>query len=308
MTDPADPPTQPGEVAAGGARPGLAFSTLGCPGADLDEVIGYATANGCGGVELRYAEGEPVHPGLSTSELAATGRRLSGAGVVPLALASYIRVAAEAPDDKVVADLRRHLETAHALGARHIRVFPGGGDPSPAADTRAARRLAAVADAAASAGIGILLETHDSHRRAADAARVLATAATAAGLDADHAGDAADHAHHAGDAGGTGGVPLGAIWDVMHTWLGGETPAESAAALYPWLGYVQVKDIPSAEDRTPVAPGDGVLPLAAVLAELRDRGYRGWISLEYERAWHPEVPPLPDVLPAFVSHLAALGW
>jgi sugar phosphate isomerase/epimerase len=264
----------------------------------LAEVIGYAAANGCSGVELRYAEGEPVHPGLSTAELAATGRRLSDAGVVPLALASYIRVAAEgtaagdALDDAVVADLRRHLEAAQALGAHHIRVFPGGGEASPAADARAARRLAAVADAAASAGVGILLETHDSHRRSTDAARVLRSAATTAGLD------------HAG----AGGVPLGAIWDVMHTWLAGETPAESAVALYPWLGYVQVKDIRSAEDRTPVAPGDGVLPLAAVVTELRDRDYRGWISLEYERAWHPEVPPLPDVLPTFVSHLAELGW
>jgi sugar phosphate isomerase/epimerase len=272
---------------------GLAFSTLGCPGVALDEVIGYAVGNGCGGVELRYAEGEPVHPGLSTAELAATGERLSDAGIVPLALASYIRVAAEATDGEVVADLRRHLEAAQALGARYIRVFPGGGEPSPAADARAARRLAAVADAAASAGVGILLETHDSHRRAADGARVLATAATSAGLEKTE---------------NRAGVPLGAIWDVMHTWLGGETPAESAVAIFPWLGYVQVKDIPSAEDRTPVAPGAGVLPLAAVLAELRDRDYQGWISLEYERAWHPEVPPLPEVLPTFVAHLAELGW
>lgn len=279
----------------------LAFSTLGCPGVALDEVIGYAVGNGCGGVELRYAEGEPVHPGLSPAELAATGERLSDAGVVPLALASYIRVAAEATDDEVVADLHRHLEAAQALGARYIRVFPGGGEPSPAADARAARRLAAVADAAASAGVGVLLETHDSHRRAADGARVLATAATSAGLE--KANEKADE-----KAKDRAGVPLGAIWDVMHTWLGGETPAESAVAIFPWLGYVQVKDIPSAEDRTPVPPGAGVLPLAAVLAELRDRDYRGWISLEYERAWHPEVPPLPEVLPTFVAHLAELGW
>jgi sugar phosphate isomerase/epimerase len=277
---------------------GLAFSTLGCPGVALAEVVGYAVTNGCAGLELRYAEGEPVHPGLSTTELAATGRRLADAGIVPLALASYIRVAAEGPvagdalGDAVVSDLHRHLEAAQALGAGYIRVFPGGGGAGPAADARAARRLAAVADAAAAAGVGILLETHDSHRRATDAARVLRAATEAAATEA---------------AGGRG-VPLGAIWDVMHTWLAGETPAESAAALFPWLGYVQVKDVPAADDRTPVPPGEGVLPLADVLGELRRRDYQGWISLEYERAWHPEVPALPDVLPTFVSHLAELGW
>jgi sugar phosphate isomerase/epimerase len=64
---------------------------------------------------------------------------------------------------------------------------------------------------------------------------------------------------------------------------------------------VQLKDVPSADDTSPVAPGDGVLPLADVLAELRARGYSGWISLEWERAWHPDAAPLADVLPRFVE-------
>ncbi|MGA8113358.1 MAG: TIM barrel protein, partial [Actinocatenispora sp.] len=131
----------------------------------------------------------------------------------------------------------------------------------------------------------VLLETHDSHRRAADAARVVAGAAERSGVS------------------GPDGVPLGVVWDVLHTWLGGETPARSAELLRPWLGYVQLKDVASAADTTPVATGDGVLPLPAVLAELRRYGYAGWVSLEYERAWHPEIPPLERVLPRFTDYL-----
>jgi sugar phosphate isomerase/epimerase len=264
----------------------IAFATLGCPGLPLEEVIALASAHGCTGVEFRYADGEPVHPGLSTSEIQAVGRRLTDAGITPVALDSYVRVAAEGPaDEEVVADLHRHIEVAAVLGAGFVRVFPGGGEPKPAVNERAARRLAAVADAAREAGVGVLLETHDSHRRGQDAARVLSRAAELSGLST------------------VDGTPLGAIWDVMHTWLGGETPTESAVALAPWLGYVQLKDIPGPEDRTPVAPGAGVLPLRDVLAELRQRDYSGWVSLEYERAWHPEIPPLADILPTFTEYL-----
>ncbi|GAA4217362.1 sugar phosphate isomerase/epimerase family protein [Actinocatenispora rupis] len=261
----------------------IAFATLGCPGLPLDEVIGLATGSGCTGVEFRYADGEPIHPGLSARQLAETGDRLRDNGITPLALDSYIRVAGEADDGEVVADLHRHIEAAATLGARYVRVFPGGGTPSPVADDRAVRRLAAVAEAARAANVGVLLETHDSHRRADDAVRVVAAAADAAGVST------------------VDGVPLGVIWDVMHTWLGGETPAESAATVAPWLAYVQLKDIPSADEKAPVAPGTGVLPLGEVLGELRSRGYAGWLSLEWERAWHPEAAPLAEVLPGFVA-------
>jgi len=261
----------------------IAFATLGCPGLPLAEVIDLATANGCTGVEFRYSEGEPVHPGLSTVELADVGARLADAGITPVALDSYVRVAAETDDDEVVADLRRTIVAARALGAPYVRVFPGGGEPSRAANDRAARRLAAVADAAGEAAVGVLLETHDSHARGADAAAVLEDAAGRANVST------------------VDGVPLGVIWDVMHTWLGGETPTESAALLAPWLGYVQLKDIAAADDRTPVTPGTGILPLTDVLAELANRTYPGWLSLEYERAWYPDIPPLSEVLPAYAE-------
>ncbi|HEY3507146.1 MAG TPA: sugar phosphate isomerase/epimerase family protein [Actinocatenispora sp.] len=271
----------------------IAFATLGCPGLPLADVIGLATAHGCTGVEFRYADGEPIHPGLTGAELSGIGDRLRDNGITPLALDSYIRVAGEADDAEVVADLRRHIDAAAALGSPYVRVFAGGGAsrpgerPSRAADDRAVRRLAAVAEAARAANVGVLLETHDSHRRADDAVRVVAGAADAAGVST------------------VDGMPLGLIWDVMHTWLGGETPAESAAAVAGWLGYVQLKDVPSVDDKTPVPPGAGVLPLARVLAELRARGYEGWISLEWERAWHPEVAPLADVLPGFAALAAS---
>lgn len=259
----------------------LAFSTLGVPGLPLSDVLGLATAHGYHGVELRAHPEEPVHPGLTPDERAAAAAGFKSAGVELLGLAGYARVAAPGDDEAVVTEIRTLLDLARDLGALYIRVFPGGGTgQSPEeADETAARRLGTAAEYAADLGVRILLETHDSHRTGADAMRVL-------GL--------------------VGHPRVGALWDVMHTWLGGEQPAESYLALAPHLGYVQVKDIASAEDTTPLPLGAGVLPLTEVVDVLSRHGWDGWLCWEYEKRWYESAAPLPDLLDAGREHLTRL--
>ncbi|WP_181809617.1 sugar phosphate isomerase/epimerase family protein, partial [Streptomyces shenzhenensis] len=99
---------------------------------------------------------------------------------------------------------------------------------------------------------------------------------------------------------------VGALWDVMHTWLGGEQPAETYAALAPYLGYVQVKDIASADDTTPLPLGAGVLPLSDCVEVLARHGWDGWLCWEYEKRWYESAAPLPDLLGAGREHLDRL--
>jgi len=284
----------------------LAFSTLGVPGLQLRDAIRLAADHGFDGLELRAHPDEPVHPGLSKAERAAVADEFAAAGVQVLALAGYVWVAGPGEDGPVLEEARRLLELARDVGASYVRVFPGGAydaayaeeEAAPSedgggphlpggsrADAAAVRRLAALAPVAAEAGVRILLETHDSHRTAADAARILA---------------AVGHPH------------AGALWDVLHTWLGGEAPAESHRLLAPYLGYVQVKDVGSAEDCTPLPPGAGVLPLAEVVRSAAGTGANspgtagGWLCWEYEKLWYPQVPELPELLPAVRERLSAL--
>ncbi|WP_369036035.1 MULTISPECIES: sugar phosphate isomerase/epimerase family protein [Streptomyces] len=259
----------------------LAFSTLGVPGLPLPDVLRLATAHGYHGVELRTHPEEPVHLGLTLAERADVAAEFKASGVEILGLAGYVRVAAPGADEPVLADLRALLELARDLGAPFVRVFPGGGtEQSPEeADAAAARRLGTAAEYAADLGVRILLETHDSHRTGAAAIRVL---------------------------GPVGHRQVGALWDVMHTWLGGEQPSESYAALAPHLGYVQVKDIASAEDTTPLALGAGVLPLSECVEVLSRHGWDGWLCWEYEKRWYEAAAPLEGLLGAGHDHLARL--
>ncbi|MFF8971415.1 sugar phosphate isomerase/epimerase family protein [Streptomyces sp. NPDC014995] len=259
----------------------LAFSTLGVPGLPLADVLRLASAHGYHGVELRTHPEEPVHLGLGPDERAEAAAAFKEAGVEILGLAGYARVAAPGDDQPVIEEMRGLIGLAHDLGAPFVRVFPGGSDAqSPAeADAVAARRLGAAARYAADLGVRVLLETHDSHRTGAAAMRVL-------GL--------------------VGHRQVGALWDVMHTWLGGEQPQETYAALSPYLGYVQVKDIASAEDTTPLALGAGVLPLAECVEVLSRHGWDGWLCWEYEKRWYEAAEPLDGLLGPGRGHLARL--
>ncbi|MBO1419190.1 sugar phosphate isomerase/epimerase [Streptomyces sp. FH025] len=256
----------------------IAYSTLGVPGLPLAEAAGLAADHGWDGLELRCATGESVHPDMTVGERRTAVRTLRAHGLTPLALASYVGVAAPGPDAPVTDALRSHLHLAADLGAAAVRVFPRGGDgPRAEADARAARRLAAVAGEAQRLGVRVLVETHDSHRSGRAVAGLLEQASHPA---------------------------LGALWDLMHTHLAGETPAESHAALGPHLGHVQVKDIAGPHDLTPLPLGAGTLPIADCLGLLPPGA---WVCWEYEAPWHPAAAPLPPLLAAGAAFLAAAG-
>ncbi|MFB6809543.1 sugar phosphate isomerase/epimerase family protein [Streptomyces sp. NPDC056387] len=257
-----------------------AFSTLGLPGAPLHRSAALAAAHGYDGLELRAHPEEPLHPGTPPADRAAGLRTLKAAGVAVLGVAGYARVAAPGADEPVLADLHALVRLAADLEAPYVRVFPGGaGQPPAVADAHAVRRLAAAAPFAERHGVRVLLETHDSHRTGSAAARVLDRVAQC-------------------------GAGAGALWDVLHTWLGGESPAESRRALHRHLGYIQVKDVASALDLTPLGLGAGVLPLAEAVAAVPPES---WLCWEYEKRWYPGAAELSGQLARGREHLAHLA-
>lgn len=250
----------------------LALSTLGLPGASLAEAAEVAVRGGCAGLELRVALDTGVHPGMDTVTARAI---LADAGLTALAVCGYARIAAPG-DDAVVDALAAEVRLAAGLGARYVRVFPGGTD-----EAAAARRLRAIAPVAAASGVVIAVETHDSHATGAAVARLLEIAAVP----------------------GT----TAAIWDLLHPWRNGEDPADTLAALGDHLAYVQVKDAVSADDTTPVPICEGAVPLTAAAEVLRAAGYAGWVSLEWERTWYPGAAPVERVLPGAADWVRGLN-
>lgn len=220
-------------------------------------------------VQLRCAADEPVHIGLSPAARRAARETLADDGLILIGLATYVKLTDGAPA------FDEHLELAHALGAPALRLMPGGPEPGstrPATHPphavleRAAESLARVAQRAAGSGVRLLVETHDAFLRGSDLSRLLTLA--------------------------QGGPSVGAIWDALHPWRAGESPAATAAALAPWLAEVQVKDVAAADRLLPLVPGTGAVPLTGVLTSARATGFDGPVVLEHEARWYADAAPI----------------
>lgn len=259
------------------------LSSLGCPELPLEAVLALAARHRVPAVELRAVGGTVEladYFGREYGSPASLLERLRDAPVRIAALDASLHLvgATAAERDQLAA----YGTWADGLGIARIRVFDGGNraddaELAAAAETmqwwQALRRERAWQT-------DLMVETHDSLITAERVNRFLAA------------------------------VPGTAIlWDAHHTWRkGGEDPVVTWRAIRPSVVHVHVKDsigVPSARHPfTYVLPGDGGFPVAPLLASLAADGYGGPVSLEWERMWHPDLPPLDDALRV----AAERGW
>lgn len=187
--------------------------------------------------------------------------------------------------------IRRVIEYAGVLGAKYIRIYAGNyaqTDTDPDGRKRAClvdsmRRLG---EEAQRAGVTLVMENHFN---------------TMTVSAADSISVAQEINHPA----------VGILYDQANLTFTGNEPWERALELqFAEIRYTHVKDLvfrgenteftssdvshPKEEERnvTTKIVGEGVIPWPAILQALKDRGYEGWLSLEYERRWHPQ--DIPD--------------
>ena len=175
-----------------------------------------------------------------------------------------------------------------------MRVFGGAlaaSGPLRTEQLRAAARvLQSAAPLARRLGVAIGVETHDSFSASSTVAELLALT------------DPAPVDPAAAYSGWTG-----AVWDSHHPHRMGEQPAEVYANLGSRILLAQVKDA----RRTPggdwqlVLLGEGEVPVADMLRLLVAGGYPHWISVEWEKRWHPEIEAPEVALPQHLNLLTA---
>ena len=256
----------------------IAFSTLAFPDATLAAAASAGRRWGYSGIELRLIDGELIDPAMPAARRAQVKRTLAAAGLPVVAVDSSIRLTGEDPGP----ELRRFLQLRRASGrprwcgcsAARSRPAPGAPGPAPARrgcsrrPCRWPRRL----------GVAIGVETHDAFSASSVVAELLAL------------------------------VPsdlVGAVWDSHHPHRMGETPAEVYANLGPRILLAQVKDARREADGEwqLVLLGAGEVPVRDMLGLLAAGGYPHWISVEWEKRWHPEIAE-PEV--ALPQHLELL--
>jgi sugar phosphate isomerase/epimerase len=263
--------------------PRIAFSTLAFPDATLASAASLGRSWGYSGIELRLIDGELIDPAMPAADRIQVKRTVTASGLPVVAVDSSIRLT----DDDPGPELARFLKLASDWEAPLVRVF-GGALAARQTDRQkqlraAARVLESSVPLAERLGVAIGVETHDAFSASSVVAELLALidpAAVASGA-------------------------VGAVWDSHHPHRMGETPAEVYANLGSRILLAQVKDARRKADRDwqLVLLGEGEVPVRDMLERLAAGGYPHWISVEWEKRWHPEIEE-PEV--ALPQHLDLL--
>ncbi len=291
-----------------------AFSTLSCPDWTYRQIVELGKQFGFDGVEIRQVARETdllKVPEFQPTRLSESVELLRSTGFEVRGLASSVRFDAPQANvrDEQVEIGKANLDLAKALGASFVRVF---GDVVPDAGQVEARRTAVqhIADGlqrlgeyAVTLDLDVVIETH---------------------------GDFADSRLMQETMNLVESPAVGVLWDTHHPWrFYGETLAETFTRIQPWVRHTHWKDSISKPRHAVEAAGEeaasaahqlmsghqhadyvlfrgGEFPALECMRLLRDSGYAGWYSLEWEKMWHPDIEDPEIALPLFPPKMREL--
>jgi sugar phosphate isomerase/epimerase len=260
------------------------LSTLGCADLELDAAITLARRFGLRQLELRALANRLDLPDYLTERFgspAGLAAHLRSTGMsIPVLDTSFSLADREARERD---DFLAFVPWAEALGTRYLRVFDGfqfaPSDPVAAVDAATATVCWWQKMRARNGwSVDMVVETHDLLCASTEALRFEAR------LD----------------------TPVPILWDTWHTWCkGGEKINATWNALRAYVRHVHIKDGVRESVRqfqyTYRIPGTGEFPLRELADLLTQAAYTGSICLEWERLWHPYLPPVEEALAAVIQ-------
>jgi sugar phosphate isomerase/epimerase len=242
----------------------------------LEEAFALAEGEGIDAVELRALGGRVDLPAYLKDKYgtpAALADKVRGRSAQIVSFGTSLRATEAGPAERE--QFLEFVPWAEAVGARWLRIFDSEKGMDAADYARAATTMRWWREQRAAAGwrVDVMVETHGSMTTTATIRRFLEEAPGAS-----------------------------ILWDTHHTWKkGGEDPLETWRAIRANVVHVHVKDsisLPSGRHPfTFVLPGAGEFPMASLAPVLRAE-FDGAVSLEWEKLWHPSLPPLAEALAA----------
>jgi sugar phosphate isomerase/epimerase len=262
----------------------FAFSTVGCPKWDFDTIVARAREYGYGGVEVRGFLNEAnvltaANPFLSDPRKVRD--TFARGGVEIACLASSISMTQNRRRDaRALDDLRTYVDTANQLECPLVKVFDTqvkAGQSRAGAGVILGDWLMRSADYAADHGVVIVVENALSFRSSKEMWSIL------------------DRLSH---------PSIACCWDVFNAAMIGESPQVSVPTLNSRIQYTHVKDAKLGPlGATYTKLGEGDVQVQRFVDRLRGIGYTGWITLEWEKAWLPNIAEPEEVFPDAVKKL-----
>lgn len=265
----------------------LCFNTLACPDWSLREVLENAQKYGYQAVEIRGIKSDVDilnSPEFAPSRIPDIRKMSEDFGVKILNLNSSVVLHEYEPDKRAknLDTAKRYIDLAQQLDCPFVRVFP---DKFPkekskefALDTIKSNYETLI-DYCKGSKVKVLLDAHGDLVWSEDLLKMMQ------GLDKKH---------------------VGIIWDFFNMHLiTKESPQKMYETLKSYIEIVQIKDgffkPNNAYEYT--LTGKGEVPINEILGIIEGDKYKGFISFEWEKRWHPELPNPEVALPSFVDYI-----
>jgi len=263
----------------------FAFSTLGCPDWPIEKVAAAAKELGYDGVEIRGIRRVldlTKAPEFAPANIEATRSLFASAGI-PIAsidCSSSFCWPEKEKQEAAFEEALRHVELAAKVGAPQVRVFGGNipeGEPREKWARILADSLRKLARAAAKRNVVIAIESHDSWTRCDELMPVVKAA---------------------------GDKNLKVLWDMGNSFAKGESFEEGGKLVKGYVVHCHIKD--HTADGKEVLLGRGIVPIAEGLAVLKSMGFKGYVSLEWEKMWMPNIEDPEVAFPHAIKYLRGI--
>ncbi|GAB3985607.1 sugar phosphate isomerase/epimerase [Spirosoma daeguense] len=254
-------------------QPRLAFSTLGCPKWTLDQILKTASSEGYEAIEIRGIQGElflPKCPEFSTpTKIAETRKRFtdSNVKVCNLGASTNLHIMDPAKREKNMDEARQFIDLAQQLSCPYVRVFPNDLPKNQDREQTInliSEGLSELGHYAQKANVTVLLESHGEVIWKDILLRIMKQAEQ---------------------------PNVGLIWDIFNMWsVTKEPPKEVYQTLKKYIRHAHIKDGKLVDGKPHYTfVGQGEAPLKEAIDSLKEGGYAGYYSFEWEKMWHPEI-------------------
>lgn len=251
----------------------LSFSTLGCPDWTYPAIVNFAAANGYNGIEIRGLQREldlTKSTAFSNYDNILASRKLAeekGMKIITLGCSSQLHHAESAERKKNLDEAKHFIDLAYQLNCPYIRVFPNN---FPKEQERKesidliVKGMDELSNYTKGSSVCILMETHGDVVWSSDLETIMKLV---------------EHSN------------TGLVWDIHNMWeVTKELPLRVYQKLKKYIRHVHIKDGKVVDGKLQYTLlGKGESPIFEGIDALRNGGYKGYYSFEWEKMWFPEL-------------------
>lgn len=263
----------------------LAFSTLGCPDWSFDDIVTMASDLGYDAIEIRGIARDMSAPSAKPflpENIDRTKARLEKLNLSISCLTSGVRLNETYRIESHMADGKAYIDLADKLGVEFVRVIGDSGpNPTDVPFDDVAARLKELAEYADGTNVTILIENNGAFAKSDLMLELL----NKVGKD-----------------------NVAVLWDINHPIrFFGESIEETYEKLGDRVKYFHIKDSLEVDGNIEYQMiGKGDLPIVELVALLKEKGYDGYLSLEWLKRWCLSLAEPGVVFPLYISHMKSL--